>query len=304
MSHDVTFLTPTYAHDYERFCLQRESIERCGITIQHLAIVNHEDIALFRDVAFQKNLTLVSTRDLLPSKIERRRLAWGARRREVRYWQGRPAIHGWMAQQLLKMAAPSIVETEGIVCLDSDTLFVDYVSSADFFAEDGRMHLYETEDDLDAEMVEWFVRSLRFLGVPTRHQPLKRYVHSPVIWHRQVLVDMQSFITQRHSKAWMDAILDDEMIYEYMTYGVFARHVDSLIHHVPTKPSLCAYYWWPEQVEDIQHDFSIRIAETSAKAVLINSNIGRDVSFYRNLVEKTWENGVGGAVSTLTGQRT
>jgi hypothetical protein len=284
----VTFITPTYAGDLERFCLQRESIVRCGITIPQVAIVDHEDLPLFKEIPFQNNLTLLSTQDVLPPKIEARRFAWGCRRRELRYWLHRPAIHGWMIQQLLKLVAAAVIQTEGIICLDSDTLFVDNVRAEDFYSSDGRLHLYETNDDLDAEMAEWPAHSMRFLGIKPTHQPLMRYTHAPVPFHRQVLLDMQDFVQKRYSKPWTNAFLDAEMVFEYTTYGVYARHIHGLENLAPVRPPLTVYCWWPEQVKRIEHDFLARIRENNGKAVLINSNIGFPVSSYRHLIEQAW----------------
>jgi Family of unknown function (DUF6492) len=284
----VTFVTPSYAADIERFSLQRESIERCGIEIPQVALVNHEDVSLFERIPFKKNLTIISTREILPPRIERRRLAWGARRREPRYWLGLNPIHGWMLQQLLKLAAPAVVQTEGLICLDSDTLFVNNVCDQDFYSEDGRLHLYETED-IDAEMAEWYIKSLRFLGLPVQEQPLRRFTHSPVPFHRDVLLAMHEFIEKRHGKHWMEAMLDAEQIFEYSTYGAFATYIDAARHVAPVRPSLCLYYWWSKQANTIQDDFLPRLRAANPKAVLINSNMHQPVAAYRHLIEQAWE---------------
>src|SRR4051794_22825888 len=113
----VTLITPTYGRDYERFCLQRESIERCGIDLPHVAIVHEEDLRQFKAMPHQRNLRIISTRDVFPARIERRRRAWGYRRRQWRRWIGWRHLHGWMSQQLIKLAAPSYVESTGVVCL-------------------------------------------------------------------------------------------------------------------------------------------------------------------------------------------
>jgi hypothetical protein len=63
----LIFLTPTFARDYERFCLQRESMRRCGIDIPHIAVVHDEDLAVFKQTPHRNNLTLLSTADVLPA---------------------------------------------------------------------------------------------------------------------------------------------------------------------------------------------------------------------------------------------
>ena len=289
---DMTFLTPTYLPDLERFQLQRESMERCGITIPHVAVVHDEDVRAFRAIPYQNNLTIVSTSDILPAKIEARRRNWGRRRRDPRYWLARPPIHGWGTQQLCKLASPTVIDTEGIVCLDSDTFFIRHVEPGDFRATDGRLHLYETVDDVDAEMGEWTIKSMRFLGAPVQHEPVRRYTHVPFALHRQVLLDLQAFIEDRHRKHWMSVILETPLITEYATYGVYARYVDGLMRHAPVRPPLCTYFWWPEQIEALRETFRDRVQQDASKMVVIHSSARHAADTYRDLVQDMW-NGTG-----------
>lgn len=289
MTRSVTLVTPSYAKDIERFTLQRESIERCGIDLPHCALINHEDMDLFAKIPFQHNLRLISSQDLLTPRFEARRLGWGRRRREIEYWRGRPPIHGWYIQQLLKLAAPQVVETEGIICLDSDTLFVDRVTADDFYAPDGRVYLFETEDDVDCEMGEWYIRSLKFLGESLRHRSVRRTTHSPVPMHRQVVLDMQAHIEKQHGVFWMEAMARAESIMEYSTYGVYARYLDRFQRTTPAHPnSLSLYYWWGEDMENRFADLVERVRAERPKTVLINSNQGHPVSSYRTLIEQAW----------------
>jgi Family of unknown function (DUF6492) len=284
----VTLFTPTYGPDLERFRVQRESIERCGIELPHVAVVQHEHLPLFRDLPFQRNLTLVSTRDVLPPEVERRRRLWGIRRRNPRRWLGGTPLHGWFTQQLLKLASPSVVSTEGIVCIDSDTLFVGRVEAADFYDQTGKLHLYETFDDVDAEMAEWVGRSMRFLGVKPTKLPVSRFTHSPTVLHRQIVLDMHSCIAAIHHKPWMRAVEDYEMITEYATYGVFAKYVDGCKRVTPTPPRLSAYFWWAEEVAAIDRDFASKVKVTHAKMVAVQSNSGILPGQYRPLVAALW----------------
>jgi hypothetical protein len=287
MSSNVTFVTPTYWKDYERFCIQRESIERCGIDIPHVAIVDHEDLAQFRKVPFQSNLTILSTRDVLTPHIEARRAVLRKRfRNPLRYLHR--SLHGWYVQQLMKLATPDVVDTTGIVCLDSDILFVGRVRHEDFFTEDGRLHLYETRDDLDAEMGEWLCDSLRFLGVQLQKKPMAKYVHGMVPLHRRVVLEMQQFIQDKYAEHWSHAMTRAKVT-EYQTYGAYARHPNGLAGLEAVEPRLCVYYWWPEETQKIEHDLVSRIRQSSGKAVLVNSNSGRPVTSYRQAVVNAWE---------------
>lgn len=283
----VTLVTPTFARDFERFLLQRESIERWQIDIPHVAVVNHESLELFQKIPFQKNLTLLSTRDVLPKPIEARRLAQRHSWKHPTYWLGPKPLHGWMIQQLIKLSAPAFVETEAVVSLDSDAFFVGQVTHADFYAPDGRVHLYETTDDCDVEIAEWLAASMHFLGVPTQHEPIRRHFHCPVLFHTGILKDMQEMIQVRHSMPWMDAMVKAWV--SEGTYGVYARYIDGLKRTAPVQPELTVYYWWREQFETFTFDLVSRVKERNARIVLVNSNIGQPVSSYRSLVERAWQ---------------
>jgi hypothetical protein len=285
----VSLFTPTHASDFERFCLQRESIETCEIDIPHVAVVNHEDVALFKRTPHQRGLTILSAREVLPPAYDRRRAVWRISRRDYRYWITGRGIHGWLLQQLLKLASPAVVRTDGIICLDSDVFFVDQVTASDFIAPDGRLHLYETTDDIDAEMAEWYAHSLRFLSQKVTSAPLRRFTHAPVPMLRELLVELQQFIEEQRGRPWMEAIIQADRVMEYTTYGVYARHIDKLSRVCPIKPSLAHYYWWAHEAQNIEDHFADQIASSKPKMILINSNIGLDVGVCRRLLLPIWE---------------
>jgi hypothetical protein len=285
---NATLVTPTYLRDRERFAFLRESMERCGVDLPHLAIVDTESLAHFRDLPFKKNLTLISSAEILGSAMDRRRQAFGISRRDYRYWIAGKGVHGWMAQQLMKLAAAGVISTDAMICLDSDTFFVDRVTAADFFASDGRVHLYETSDDLDVEMAEWYAHSMRFLGVKETGVPLQRFTHSPVPMQTQVVREMQQHIEKTHGMNWMEAMVRGDRITEYATYGAYARHVDNCRRVAPVLPPLTLYYWWKREGAQLAEDFETRVMQTHPKMVLINSNIGIPVEQYRQLAARVW----------------
>jgi hypothetical protein len=193
-----------------------------------------------------------------------------------------------MAQQLMKFAAAGVVTTDAMICLDSDTFFVDRITAADFAAPDGRVHLYETTDDLDVEMAEWYAHSLRFLGVKETGVAPRRFTHSPVPMHAGVVREMQAHIQKVHGMNWMEAMVRGERITEYATYGTYARHIDNCRRVAPEHPALTLYYWWKREGAQLAEDFAARVAQARPKMVLINSNIGIPVEQYRRLASSVW----------------
>lgn len=286
---NLTLVTPTFKRDYDRFLLQRESIVRTGIKLPHIAIVNTEDKALFDAMPFQQGLTILTSEQVLGRSWDRRRHVFKISRRDYRYWITPPGIHGWFAQQLMKLAAADYISTEAYVCLDSDTFFVRPITAADFYSPDGKLHLYETDDDLDVEMAEWYAHSLRFLGIKETGVALRRFTHSPVPLHRDVVIDMRKFIEKKHGQSWLEAMFRGDRIMEYTLYGTYARHIDNLARVSLARPSLCHYFWWADQATNIAETFRTEVASSNKPLVLLNSNLGHSVAEYRALAEAVWQ---------------
>jgi hypothetical protein len=286
MTHKATFFTPTFDRDLDRFTLLRESMERCGVEIPHIAVVDHEDLPLFEKIPFKKGLTLVSSRDVLPPDIEARRSQKHLGRFNPTRFFKPGSLLGWMAQQLMKVASPDIVDSEAVLCLDSDVFFVRNITEDMFFAPDGKLHLYADPDACTVETVMWMANSMKAFHVPYSKRPTC-FIHNPVPIHREGLLDMRQFLEKTYNKRWIDAFLECQLT-EYTSYGVFARDVNNLKHHHLTQPPYTLNYWVAEEMENIESDLIEKISDTDVRIVLINSSAGRPVSEYRHLVEKAW----------------
>jgi len=259
--------------------------------LPHIAVVHTEDLSLFEKVPYRRNLTILPTEEVLGRAMDRRRRLWGISRKDYRYWINRKGVHGWFTQQLVKLACARIVGTESYLCLDAETFFVRRISREDFISSDGRVHLFETTDDLDVEMAEWYAHSLRFLGVDQRGVVPRRFTHSPVPMHRDIVLDMQRHIEDRHAMPWMDAMVGGDRITEYTTYGTYARHVDAMRRVCSARPEMTLYYWWKEDAGpdgEIADDLATRLQGATSRMVLVNSNMGLHVNRYRFVAERLW----------------
>lgn len=284
----VTFFTPTHRRDLERFRLLRESIERFGTDIHHVAVVDDEDLQEFHKLEFKNNLTLLSTAEVLPQRIEARRKARGYRRRDPRYWVSPQPIHGWTIQQIIKLSSPEFTDTPGIVVLDSDVVFLDKVVHSDFYASDGRLHLYERPHSETVETAEWFIRSVRFLSLPTSRVVMKQYTYAPVPIHRDVVLDLRRFMESRGQRSWIEAF-HDAQIMEYSTLGVFSRYIDKLKRQCPVPPTLSVQFWVRDHMNDAERKIHEAVTSNGAKVALIQGNMGHDIGYVRDLVRSVWD---------------
>jgi hypothetical protein len=261
-------------------------MERCEIDIPHVAVVDDEDLPLFKEIPYRHKLTMISSKEALPPRIEKRRATPVYRRRHPYHWIKPHQIHGWGAQQVMKLNAPLFIQTDGILCLDSDVFFVDRVEEKDFFTEDGVLHLYENDSEYTVETIYWMAQSLKAFNIPLGQNPFN-YIHNPVPLHRQVVLELQEKLSTIHGKNWIDAFLELNLT-EYTTYGVYARFVNELKHVSPVKAPFTLNYWSNEQLEGYTETLVDRIRAQGSRVVCINSAIGRGVSEYRSIVERAW----------------
>ena len=303
MTHKATFFTPTFDRDLDRFTLLRESMERCGVEIPHVAVVDHEDLPLFEKIPFQKGLTLVSSRDVLPPDIEARRTQKHLGRFNPTRFFKPGSLLGWMAQQLMKLASPDIIDSEAILCLDSDVFFVRKVTAENFYTPEGKLHLYADLEACTVETVMWMAGSMKAFNVPLGKRP-SCFVHNPVPFHRDVVIEMRQYLEKTYNKRWIDAFLEHQLT-EYTSYGVYARDVNNLNRLHITRPPFTLNYWVAEEMANIENELESQIASSDTRFVLINSSMGRPVTDYRHLVEHAWkaadQNPVPGAGVNLAG---
>jgi hypothetical protein len=286
MSGRATLLTCGYRKDIERFALLRESYERCGVEIPHVAVVHTEDLSLFRDLPWQRHLTLLTTAQVLPKHIERGRTAQVYRRRHPLHWIGRKPIGGWWTQQMVKLSSPDFISTPGILSLDSDAFFVRPIQDEDFFAVSGRLHFYEAREGITVTNANWLGRAMHFLGVSTDN-PVRQYIHNPVPMHREVILGLRRCIEAKYKKHWIAAMLAWNAT-EYCSYAVFAKYLNNLDHLELVRPQVSQSYWTEKDVVDFQTGFPARLRDPMVKIASVQQHTGLTLADFRTPLEAAW----------------
>jgi hypothetical protein len=188
-------------------------------------------------------LSYLSTADVLPARIERRRVNT-RRRRDPRYWwNGRP-IHGWTIQQLVKLAAPDYIDADVILVLDADTYFVRPLSAGDLIGKSGRPYLIETVDD-DVLTADWYMQGMRWLGLPLASTKLRQYTHCPVILTRDTVLGLRARLASAHRGDWITSFLRSGSA-EYQLHGVYCRYIDQYRSVEANAQPFGAVWWTPE----------------------------------------------------------
>ena len=249
---DWCFITPTYHGDLSRFALLRESIAAFGgADVPHYALIETEDVPVFREAGFS-GVTLLPSSKLLDPQVEQRRLAFKRRgsprwRRILRSvhkrtgWCGDARYFGWNTQQLLKLAASRSLPHALAVSLDSDVVLTAPVQPSDFVDADGRVVLYERRGALQHPRKPggWYGHACLVLDRPAPTQPgdpHHDYVSHPFVFEQRVTRQLLDWLEARYARPWWDTLLQVPLgqLSEFMLYGVF---VDTHLHYDGVRPT-------------------------------------------------------------------
>jgi hypothetical protein len=217
----ICFMTPTHVGDLEQFQLLRRSIALFAPDFPHIALVNTEDraqfAARFRD---DKGLEIVTSADVLPRDLERRRRKSGPKWLTGR-WLNKDQIRGWHAQQLMKLYALPEISYEAAVFIDSD-VFVCRPLAPDYFHTNGRLKLFR-RGAVNAECLDFDIATHDILGNPL-HQiqasDLYDYIFSPACFRKSTGARLFAEFERRGKKSkWVKRFLAQIRPSEYNLLG-------------------------------------------------------------------------------------
>ena len=282
-------ITPAYGKDIQRFVLLRESLEACGVEMDHVVVVHTEDVAQFKSLPNRKRLEILTTEEILPAWLENRRVISSLKKWDPRRLLPVSPIGGWSVQMYTKIFTILRCNYDTAVCIDSDMVAIRKFGADDFHTESGTPHLYRFTAELDVEMVEWVGRSMRLLGVSPCGHPAKKYTYSPLPIRRDVLVEMTLHIQRRYQMNWIEAFMKDEWVTEYATYGAYAEHVDKLKRVTPVIPKIAAWCFKPEDARDFGGFLRRALADPCVKLLGIQSNMGIASDTYADQIKAAWK---------------
>ena len=219
-SASLCILTPTYRGDIDQFSLLRRSIRHFAPTLPHFAIVHTEDWRAFHErFKGEPMLEIITTADVLPRSVERRRRKTGPKWRTGAWWYGR-VVKGWYAQQLAKIFALAECPYEAAVFLDSD-VFVCRALAASYFYVDGRLKLFR-QPALNAEAVDFDVSTHEILGNPLNRVPVQSlydYIFHPACFRKSTAERLLEEFQIRGRPRWIRRFLAERRPSEYNLLG-------------------------------------------------------------------------------------
>ena len=219
----MTIITPSYAPDLELCRDLRASLERCAPGIGHRIIVPRTDLADFASLA-GGSATVDAVDEVMPAGFRKIPLlnVWVNLRAPF------PPVRGWIAQQIVKLAAVAGARTDIVLVVDSDVEFLRPFDAATF-APGGRLPLYRlpgaVTPALPRHMI-WHNVSRRLLGLPpTQAAALPDYVCWPCAWEPAIVRDMLRRVEVATGRPWAAAIGRELHFSEMILYGVYVDEV-------------------------------------------------------------------------------
>ncbi|MGC9456243.1 MAG: DUF6492 family protein [Halothiobacillaceae bacterium] len=221
----TVIMTPTWAGDLAHFKVMRASLERSPLAgLPHYVVVQDEDLELFSAFRGRDGLTLLSTRDVLPEEVERRRVRarqlsgfWGRHvtrisgsMRRVFHWPQWPAYTGWHTQQLCKLQLAMALDCDTAVVIDSDVVVTKSADIRDFHSDSGVVCFarWQKRSALRGKVAHWQAESERLVGIGTVPEVVNICFDTPFVFDQALLAQALADLESRLGKSWWRALLD------------------------------------------------------------------------------------------------
>lgn len=290
----LTVITPSYRNDFELVGDLCKSLDQfLRVPFKHLLIVPRSDLPLFASLQ-APNREVLAEEDLLrpygfrkipfPKRIKIPGII-DLRIREQWYCRGVGRINGWVIQQLLKLSAPMLTDSEHILFVDSDNVLFRPLELEQFY-RDGKIKLSRRE--MTAAMtghLQWHANALELLGIRDASGPKYNYIGNFIIWNRQAVIDLQQRVAAISGVPWQIAVARTKRVSEYILYGLYcemgtADHGD----HVFGEPDLTCSFWTNNQQFNVE-DMAKTLLPTHV-ALHIQSTIPMPLEQRRRLISE------------------
>jgi len=226
----MAVLTPSYRPDHE-LCvdLNRSILRFAPDDVRHTVVVPSADRRLFGHLASPRT-TVLDVREVMPRQLR----AVPGTNTWLNLRSPFPPVRGWIAQQVVKLAAVAAAEEELVLVADSDLAFIRPFSAATF-APGGGAPLYRQVDAVTPHLPRhmlWHDAARRLLGLPRSTEQVRAdYICWPCLWEPAVVRRMLQRIERATGTPWATAVGRELHFSEMILYGVFVDEVES-----PSRP--------------------------------------------------------------------
>lgn len=236
----VALLTPTYRADLQRFGLLREALDAFGCDWPHLAVVQTEDLPLFRNALGSTRVEWIASAEVLPAQVEatRRRISgWPDGYRKLRRslakrfgWFPDAANDGWHVQQIVKLAVPAIGPHSAYITLDSDVLPTAPLRTEHYLRDERAALMIEHHPTF----THWADAAARMLALSPEMVRSVNFVSLPFVFDRDTVRRLHAYLAEVHGgREWWRSLLGQRPgdLSEFTLYGAYARFVEHGRNH-------------------------------------------------------------------------
>ncbi|WDF34219.1 DUF6492 family protein [Arthrobacter agilis] len=284
----LAVVTPSYAPDRD-LCedLNRSVLEFTGPEVLHHIVVPKEDVALFHPLAGDRTVIHRTDRFLPRSMIRVPPLnAWVNLRRPF------PPVRGWIGQQIVKLSIASVLESDVILLVDSDTVLVRPLT-ASTYAPSGFPALFRLDSAVDESLPRhrlWHQSSRRLLGLPPAGSAaLPDYICWPCAWRPDIVRSMLTRIERVTGRNWSDAVGGELYFSEMILYGVYVEEVLGLASIDQTADMRCLSHSEETPLDAPALDILLASLKESDLAVMISAKSHTELEIRRRALRRFFD---------------
>lgn len=273
-------LTPSFAGDFERCRLLAESVERFVADSEHYILVDPIDLSAFAPLK-KFGAKIIDAREFMDDSFKRIPLT------RLYLTPEKRIVHGWLTQQMRKMAFAAQSPFECMLCVDSDVVFVKPFDPSSLTVAN-KSPLFEIEWSND-ENVKWANQARQLLKLPTS-DTTRGYVH-PTFWRRTVMTGALNRIEEMQGCLWQLAMSRFRFFSEYMLYGIFVREFLGLeaAHVYPFNQPIMHLSWDYDISKPAELAAFIATLAPENIAAMFHSKNRVHVRAYEDVVRNLWE---------------
>lgn len=205
-----------------------------------------------------------------------------------------PPVRGWIAQQIIKLAAAARSTADAVLLVDSDVEFVRPFTLDDLTV-DGRVPLYRSLDAISPRLprhMTWDAVARRLLGLPAatgdrRHD----YICWPCLWDPALVRAMLRRVEEVGHAPWQTVVGRELHFSEMVLYGVFVEEIAGAAAH--TSDMHCPSFSDERALDAAQLAQFLSALSPRDVAVMISARSGTDLAQRRAAIRDAVSRGAG-----------
>lgn len=224
----IQLLTLSYRGDYDVCRLLCESVDRfVPQEIEHRLAVPRADLDMFASLGNGRR-RLLAQEELLPSWFVRAPewlLRLARLRRNLYLTPFSFPVRGWIAQQIMKIAAAAGSNADAVVHIDSDNAFIRPFSRDRIFSGSNIRVYRDPNPNGMATHALWQKKAGQLLGLPDSSFYGGEYIDQFVVWKPDVVRGLVRRLEEVSRRNWIVTLARTPHFAEYVLYGVYADHI-------------------------------------------------------------------------------